>query len=91
MLRRVFGIVCVVSLLTACGGAKWLDSDTQSATQAAQSELLLVETVCASGQPCDPAAVRSLTTSIYCLNAGMLYTHRFPVPDAGGAIQCLPR
>jgi hypothetical protein len=73
-------------LLTGCG-ASWADSDTTAATGVAKTQLL-VESICADGQPCTPAQVRALERSSYCLSASMLYRHNLPVPDGG--IQCQP-
>ena len=73
-------------LLVGCGGG-WEAADARGAMGVAKTQMM-VESICAEGQPCTPEQVRALERSSYCLSASMLFRHNLPVPDGG--IQCQP-
>jgi len=82
----------VVAFLHGCGGNRWEDSDTKSATNSVRAQIM-IETICGPGSEdagtCKPSQVRALERMALCTNSSMLYRHGQDVPDAG--IHCQPQ
>ena len=81
LLMMAVGLVAV-----GCGGSaadKWTPKDTTNAGDINAAAISLEGMCDRDGGLCDPRAVRSVESGVYCAAASMLYRHNQPVPEAG--------
>jgi hypothetical protein len=87
-MKRILLVGSVLALV-ACGGAKWLESDANSTSNAMKAEQT-IEVLCVDGGTCSPAQVRALDRMAWCSSQSILVHHGLLVLDAGGSVLGCP-
>jgi hypothetical protein len=80
-------VAAIAILLSACGGG--LDEKYEKPIFAAARAESLAMHLCNTDAGCDTDSVYTLSRAAYCDNAGVLYSAKKTVPDAG--VSCLPQ